>query len=277
MNVNTYSGSVTLQANGGKGGDEDDAGTVQRCYGAGGGGSGGIMYFKGSVPAVPISTTGGAGGVEVAGDPGCNAHVLPAGGLNGSTVPSYTLRQSTDSASYCLSISALPVRLVYFKIAAQGSAIQLNWRVGDPELMQEFIIEKIKDDNWQSLGQLMADNLEENYAYTDQHPKAGINLYRLKLIERTGSFFYSPVRQLNFGQRGNAFVLYPNPASHQVTVAGDFSSMVEIRIFDIAGRLKWHKEVLSNVESISIDVSPLQAGVYLLQIGKEIKKLVIAK
>jgi hypothetical protein len=62
-----------------------------------------------------------------------------------------------------------------------------------------------------------------------------------------------------------------------VTVAGDFSSMVEIRIFDIAGRLKWHKEVLSNVESISIDVSPLQAGVYLLQIGKEIKKLVIAK
>jgi hypothetical protein len=84
------------------------------------------MYFKGSVPAVPISTTGGASGVEVAGDPGCNAHVLPAGGLNGSTVPSYTIRQSTDSAAYCLSISALPVRLVYFKIAAQvGDSVEM--------------------------------------------------------------------------------------------------------------------------------------------------------
>ena len=277
MNVNTYSGSVTMQANGGKGGDEDDAGTVQRCYGAGGGGSGGIMYFKGSVPGVPISVAGGAAGLEFSGDPGCNAHVLPASGSNGGTIPSYTIRQSTDSAAYCLSISPLPVRLIYFKIAAQGSVIQLNWRVGDPELMQEFIIEKIKDDNWQSLGQLKADDLEENYTYTDQHPKAGINLYRLKLIERTGSFFYSPVRQLNIGQKGNAFVLYPNPASYQVTVAGDFSSMVEIRIFDIAGRLKWHKEVLSNVESINIDVSSLQAGVYLLQTDKEIKKLVIAK
>ena len=37
LDANTYSGSVTIQAIGGKGGDENDLGTTQRCYGAGGG------------------------------------------------------------------------------------------------------------------------------------------------------------------------------------------------------------------------------------------------
>lgn len=276
MSVTTYSGSVTIQANGGKGGDEDDAGTVQRCYGAGGGGSGGIIYFKGSVPLVPISVAGGAAGLEFGGDPGCNAQVVPASGLSGSSIPSYSIRQSTDSASYCLSISALPVQLVYFKIAAQRTAIELTWRVADPELMQKFIIEEIIDGNWQPVDQLNADNVKENYNYTDEHPRPGINLYRLKLIERNGNFLYSPVRQLNMGEKGNAFVLYPNPASHEVIVAGDFSSMVEVRMFDIAGKLKWRKEVLNNGQSISIDVSYLQVGVYIVQIDKEIKSLLSA-
>ena len=54
LDANTYSGSVTIQAIGGKGGDENDLGTTQRCYGAGGGGSGGAIYFTGSIPAVPV-------------------------------------------------------------------------------------------------------------------------------------------------------------------------------------------------------------------------------
>src|SRR6266496_2644838 len=59
MDVNSYSGSLTIQTNGGKGGDEDNDGLLNHCYGAGGGGSGGAIYFTGSVPAVTISTSGG--------------------------------------------------------------------------------------------------------------------------------------------------------------------------------------------------------------------------
>ena len=277
MDIASYSGSVAIQANGGKGGDENDAGTTQRCYGAGGGGSGGVIYFTGSIPAIPISFTGGAPGLEYGGDAACNAAVPPAGGLNGSNISPYTIRQSTDAASYCISATPLAVRLIYFKPLAGESSIQLQWRVTDPELIKEFVLEKIVTGNWNPLVAIQADNLNQNYSYMDEHPNPGINLYRLKLIEKNNSFFYSLVRQVNKGQKNDLFVLYPNPASRQVIVTGDFSSLIKIKLFDISGKLKQCKEVLSSNDSIIIDLSSLQAGVYALQIGDVIKKLVVSR
>ena len=49
--LNSYTGSVIIQANGGNGGNANDGLSSGRCYGAGGGGSAGVIYFTGSVPA----------------------------------------------------------------------------------------------------------------------------------------------------------------------------------------------------------------------------------
>ena len=277
MNVTTYSGSVTIQANGGKGGDEDDAGTVQRCYGAGGGGSGGTIYFTGAVPGITINSAGGNAGLEFGGDPGCNAQVPAAAGLSGSTISSYAIRQSTDSSSYCLSISALPVRLIYFTATAQQKKVQLNWRVGDPEMIQDFIVESLVDGNWRTISKTAADEVQDIYSFDDNHPQDGINLYRVKIVEKTGTFFYSPIRQVNLGGVLNSFAIYPNPASNQLIISGKFSSIVNIRLFDISGKLQLHKQLLTNAESVALDVSPFQAGVYLVQINNEVKKLVISR
>jgi hypothetical protein len=277
MDANTYSGSVTIQANGGKGGDENDLGTTQRCYGAGGGGSGGTIYFTGSIPGVPVSFTGGSAGLEFGGDPACNAKVLPANGSSGNAISSYIIRQATDSAAYCLSIGALAVRLIYFKVAAAEPGIELQWRVANPEEIDEFIVEKIIDGDWHPIHTLKANDVNQYYGYTDEHPNAATNLYRIKMIEKNNSLSYSPVRQLNWGQKNDRFTLYPNPASHQVIVTGDFSSLPTIRLFDASGKLEWNKKIVSNSDSISFDLSSLQAGVYIMQIGNEIKKLIVRK
>src|SRR5258706_16030941 len=121
--LSSYTGSVIIQANGGKGGNANDGLSIGRCYGAGGGGSAGVIYFTGPVPAVSISVTGGSAGLESARDAACNAAVPAANGLNGSTNSSYTIRQSTDSASYCLSMGPLPVRLIYLKAVASQSGV----------------------------------------------------------------------------------------------------------------------------------------------------------
>jgi hypothetical protein len=277
MDVNTYSGSVTIQANGGKGGDENDLGTAQRCYGAGGGGSGGVIYFTGSLPLVPISFSGGLAGIEFGGDPACHAAVLPANGLSGSAIPLYTVRQATDSSSYCLSVEALAIRLLYFKIAAVESNISLQWRVANPESIEEFIVEKIIGGAWQPIYTLKADDARQNYNYTDEYPNATTNLYRLKMIEKNSSVSYSPVRQLNWTEKNDRFGLYPNPASQQVIVSGNFSSLTNVKIFDASGKLKWNKKIATNAGSISIDLSLFSPGVYFLQIESSVKKLVINK
>ena len=64
MNVtNSYSGSLTIEANGGNGGNTNNQSILNRCYGAGGGGSGGVTYFKGAIPAgvTTYDTAGTAG------------------------------------------------------------------------------------------------------------------------------------------------------------------------------------------------------------------------
>lgn len=188
----------------------------------------------------------------------------------------YTLRQSTDSSTYCLSIP-LAVRLVSFRAIQSGSNIQLQWSVSNPELAKEFVCEKIIGDSWSPFSTVQADDVKQNYGVTDQHPEYGLNLYRLKVIEKNGSFFYSPIRQVNGQQTNDAFVVYPNPASQQVTITGNFSPYTEIKLFDISGKLKWQTKKLRANGSITIDVSFLPKGVYVLQIDNVIKRLVINK
>ncbi|HEY1871989.1 MAG TPA: T9SS type A sorting domain-containing protein, partial [Chitinophagaceae bacterium] len=277
MDVSTYSGSLTLQVNGGKGGDENDDGTTQRCYGAGGGGSGGAIYFTGPLPAITMSSAGGSAGLEYGGDPACNAAIPAAIGLSGSTTSSYAIRQSTDSASYCLSIAPLAVKLVYFKINAEGSAIQLQWRVADPGSVEEFVVEKIIAGSWQSLYSMNADQFKQSYSYVDDRPNFSTNLYRVRIIEKTGSFFYSPERQLNWDQKNDVYVVYPNPASQKAMITGDFSSVTQIKLFDVSGKLKLDIKTVNSDGSINLDLSSLPSGVYILEIGDAIKKLVVCK
>jgi len=277
MDVNTYSGSVTIQANGGKGGDENDLGTAQRCYGGGGGGSGGAIYFTGSIPGVPVSITGGNAGLEFGGDPACNAAVPAANGSNGNTISPYMLRQATDSASYCLSIEPLAVRLIYFKIVAVESDILLQWRVANPETIEKFIVEKIVGGEWRAVYTLKADDVNQYYHYTDEYPDAATNFYRIRMIEKNSALSYSPVRQLSWSQKNDRFGLYPNPASHQVTVTGDFSTTTRIRLIDASGKLTWDKKIVNNTASVNIDLSSFQPGVYIMQIGNEIKKIIVRK
>jgi len=277
MDVNTYSGPVTIQANGGKGGDENDLGTAQRCYGAGGGGSGGTIYFTGSTPLVTISTIGGNAGLEFGGDPACNAAVPAAGGFNGNTISPYTIRQATDSSAYCLSIAPLAIRLIYFKIAAVEAGILLQWRVANPKTIEEFIVEKIIDGEWRDIYTVIPTDRNQYYSYTDDQPGAGKNFYRIRMIEKNSSLSYSPIRQLNWGQRNDRFTLYPNPASHQVVITGNLHTTTRIRLIDAAGKLTWDKQIVNNTGSISIDLSPLQPGVYFLQIENVVKKLIIDK
>jgi len=274
MNVTTYSGSVIIQSNGGNGGDENDLGTTQRCYGAGGGGSGGAIYFTGLVPAVTISVTGGTAGLEYGGDPACNAAVPASNGLNGNTISSYTISQSTNSASYCLSLGPLPVRLLFFKAAAGQTNIQLQWRVANPELTKEFILEKLIDNNWSSINTIPANDLNEDYNYIDAQPIPA-NLYRLKIIEKNNTFFYSNVQEVILNTKNEHFVIYPNPASNRFAIKGEISAYTHIKLFELTGKLIWQKTQLVTTNRLIVDLPALTPGVYLLKLNEEIKKLVI--
>src|SRR5258705_10473106 len=94
MPENNYPGAEKITANGGQGGTESDGGNINYCYGSGGGGSGGVIYFSGTVPAVPVSVVGGAGGAELNRDASCAAAVPSLPGSAGQIVNNYTYSSS---------------------------------------------------------------------------------------------------------------------------------------------------------------------------------------
>ena len=276
MEISNYSGSVNIQAAGGNGGDESDAGTPQRCYGAGGGGSGGVIYFTGSIPPVTISVIAGTAGLEFGGDPACDAAIPAASGSAGTTISSYPVRESSDLNSYCYTNPGpLPLRLIYFKAAVNQSAIQLQWKLTNPELVKEMIPEKIIAGNWSPLQVIPVDNLKEDYNHTDKHPAQGINLYRLKIIQKNNSFFYSTVQQAVIKENPGVFEIYPNPATDQIMITGNFSLNITASLFDHFGKLLLQKNLLTTGNSARMDLPALPQGIYLLQIGNSVKRFFI--
>lgn len=72
----------------------------------------------------------------------------------------------------------------------------------------------------------------------------------------------------------NKIKVYPNPVIHQLSIQGKYTDETEIQIFNAQGRkmdgLSFHKES----ESMSVDVSHLPTGLYLLHVDGESSRFI---
>ncbi|MBL7741869.1 MAG: hypothetical protein JNN00_00210, partial [Chitinophagaceae bacterium] len=147
MSINNYIGTTTIEANGGTGGTENDGGNIGRCYGAGGGGSGGAIYFSGTTPAIPVTVTGGAAGAELSRDASCAAAVFPGAGTTGQIMQNYSYSNSSVlSNSYCSVL--LPVDLLWFRANYSNEKTFLKWSVAQPDIIDHFSMERSVDGNY---------------------------------------------------------------------------------------------------------------------------------
>lgn len=274
MNVLTgYSGSLTIQANGGNGGNEDDDLINNRCFGSGGGGSGGVIYFNGSIPAVTTTVTGGTAGVNIDAT-GCGAPAPASAGTIGSIISSYSYRASTDSSNYCQLL--LPVQLISFNASITADKkVQLNWNVANPQDAKSFTVQRLNALNdWQTIKTVYADNNNRLYQALDEAPKSGENIYRLKMTGKDNSISYSLQKRVII-TTNNSFVIYPNPAKTKIFVVGKFNRATSFLLTDLSGKLILQRTINSNNSFHQIILPDLPAGIYLLRIDTIVEKLMI--
>jgi len=272
LNVNSYTGNVSIRADGGDGGLSDDGNVGGRCFGGGGGGSGGAIYFSGAVPPVAISTNAGAAGLEIQRDAGCNAAQAATAGTSGAVFSSYTFTRSTTTAGYCSLL--LPSKLLYFNGSMSDKKALLDWQVQNPELVSHFIIEKRTGPaDWAALITMPADNSKEIYSTTDAGIFPGDNFYRLRVTERSGVVYYSAVRRVFYDEGRSGFSFYPNPAVHSITIYRKELGAATVALTDISGKLLLQKNIVNMREEMTLPV--LAPGVYFIQINDMVKKLVV--
>jgi len=198
------------------------------------------------------------------------------GGSSTLTAGSITSSASLVPNTYSIytlaagSSAPLPVTLISFKASLDdASNVRLDWRTTSEENSERFEIQhSIDGKNWVEKGSVEAAGESSSsieYSYIDLTPVAGENLYRLKMLDRDGTFAYSRLESVNL--EGVAAVFYPNPVSDRLFLKiSDKSPVKDVTLRNSLGNNVFSA---STIPASGIDVKGLNAGLYLVQIVLE--------
>lgn len=204
------------------------------------------------------------------------------GAMPVGTNSSFTLSRSglTEYGQFSVggsSVNPLPVRLLSFAASPLKGDVLLTWSTAGETNSGVFVVERSTGNNeWETVQYVEArgySSAVSNYALTDQHAfeKAAELFYRLKIIDRDGSFEYSRVISVrNDRQPLLVLAAYPNPLNGpvlnmEITSADEGTAVISI--LDVTGRNVhpgWSGQVRQGANMLSIDTEKLAGGVYML-------------
>jgi len=115
----------------------------------------------------------------------------------------------------------LPVELIEFSGKAVNKTTALKWTSEAEVNLNVYELQKSRDGiNFSAIAIAFAKgNQRNNYEYTDMHPFDGTNFYRLKMIDIDGTYTYSKVVIINFGDIKASYVtVAPNPVKTNINL-----------------------------------------------------------
>jgi hypothetical protein len=172
----------------------------------------------------------------------------------------------------------LPVSLLSFGGQVANNSIALNWNVANEVNMAQYEVEHSTDGrSFTGFANIAAYGANKYYAL-HLSPVAGINYYRLKLVNKDGSFSYSKTIAFNLG-KGVEFALYPNPATDYVVVKHGALSNGTVTITNALGQAIKTIRVSNGGEQTWIAVADLPRGNYVARFnnGNETKAIQFVK
>ncbi|HVM86712.1 MAG TPA: T9SS type A sorting domain-containing protein [Puia sp.] len=266
----SINGSLNIYANGAIGGNSSYP-FANSCMGPGGGGAGGVIWVAGSsFPAsISASVSGGANGVISPQNTfGCAGQSNNAtAGSNGIAQPNYVLQQGM--AQICVQLPLPELRLFSGILMANGSV--LNWQMNNVNDVDNYEIESSTDRLLYNTVAVIKNNNELNLSFTDNRVIDGTVYYRLRIIKKDGTSYYSQMVALTRNINGSVqFVsLRPNPVNDNLTVVlyAKNALKADVLIYNSYGQ---HIMSLSNscsvgYNKISLGVSGLAQGIYYVK------------
>ena len=298
INGNNYTGNtnigsfapnaITLQGAGGStyqnGGDDvctpfvdytvsggGPTGTINMVYAGAGPGSGDKVWAN---PAANVNISALANGTYTL---TCNYRITGKGGGvtcfgSGNDFTTGTLQ--TIVITFTIN-SALPISLSSFDGKKVNNQNQLSWTTETEKNGSLFEVEKsVNGKSWAKLGEVAAKGnttRRENYSFTDKNP-AATNYYRLKMVDRDGSYEYSKIVSANNG-KSTVVNLFPNPVQERLNLNIESQDIneVNVQVINMNGQvvLVSNNTIGRSNTPISIDANELQSGIYFVKITDE--------
>jgi hypothetical protein len=224
--------------------------------------------------------------------------LITAGGhdYNGHTNPSRVLLNAFFTPSQRFGCTPLPVELTSFSAHVVDANIQLRWRTSTEKNNFGFEVERrVVGREWMSVtfvNGFGTVNTPQNYSYEDRDAlRSGSAIqYRLKQIDRDGTFSYSAIVEVRAdGEMPVAAIsgFSPNPAVGSTAISFSLSneSPVSITVYDMMGReqvsVQREETIGSGTHVRMIDLAGVTAGTYyvMLRAGSKTStaKLVVGR
>jgi hypothetical protein len=168
----------------------------------------------------------------------------------------------------------LPVEWLSFTGTPTDKGVDLEWITGSERGSSHFVVERSTDDiHYAPIGQVPAagsSNSPLAYRFTDGHPSAGLNYYRIKQVDLDGSSEGSDVVAIRFNGALSLGGKFPNPTNDRInmdirTVAAE---QLTIGLLDATGRtVRMHAmSCEAGTNRFSAPVGDLEPGAYSLVI-----------
>ena len=178
--------------------------------------------------------------------------------------------------------SALPVELIKFTAQKKDGIdasqdVLLQWTTASEKDFSHFEVEvasgdaEVRQNIFSKIGEVSGGSSGQ-YLFTDRPGGSFLTrYYRLKMVDIDGRFTYSAIRSVSFDTK-ISYKVYPNPSSglFNVEFQSDKNSQVEVRVYDINGRLLDKRDVIPNGliqrQEINLSHSDIKTGLYFLEI-----------
>lgn len=201
---------------------------------------------------------------------------------NAEKLEQYSFNNSFIRQVYLLTNIVLPSNLLSFVATANGKQVDLNWQANNEINLKSYQVEFSVDGRiFKTIGEVSykGNAALNNYSFKHYQPSNGKNYYRLKMIDKDGTYYYSVVRIVELNEDGKtAILVYPNPVVDKLSafVKGNPNQSQTIKITNLSGQVLLQQSFNGVID---VDMKPYAAGIYMVQIwnGAEVKLFRIQK
>lgn len=227
---------------------------------------GGCMVFDVTNPTNPIyvdykntrnlSTFAGDNGAEGI------IYISATNSPTGSPILILANEISSTLTFFSVDASLLDIALINIEAKNEGAKNIVTWQTATEAKGDMFELEKSNNGtNFNFITAIAAKGTVSSYSYTDAQPYNGVNYYRLKFKNVSGSVTYSPIVTATVDAPASTTLqVYPNPVVNQLTITTNNWQNTTINIVDVKGSVV--KTVRLTAQQTAIDVTTLPSGTY---------------
>lgn len=183
-----------------------------------------------------------------------------------------TTQAGSQNATCFLTDGVLPVNKLKFTGSLNNNQSVLQWSLANDANVAWYEVEYAdQPSHFKTAGKVMAGNNASNaYQFIDKlNTSAASRLYRLRVVQKGGSYSYSGIIFLSLKEMG--MQVYPNPFYKEINVQLQLKTAdnVQFRLVDFYGKevFATSQKLTAGYHSVSLPVPPACAtGMYILEV-----------